>query len=789
MAINNTPNHFTGAVLKYLFIVFAMFSVHKSSAQCTATITTNGSSSVCFDQLLTLNASPTGMYDYQWFINGQLGPLGNESYNIIGWNPGIYTLQVQITDNNNCTVMSAPFTITINSYPYMSPTSSGSICNGATFEMAANVYYGTGIGWTGPNNFTATTDTVVIPNFQASDMGSYTFTAESNGCISTIQVYADTIVYSPPTLSADGGSSLGPNSVCENDIFWMTATLGGSVINGGITWIGPNNFNSNSSSTAIYGTVANIGLYTVTYTGNTCISSFTLSDTVSLQDVLPVPVVTATSNGPVCEDSTLILSATVTNGTFVWNGPGGFTSTQLDDTIYNVQANLNAGWYNITAMNGSCAAGADVNGWIYTTTPAATFIGGGVLCIGEYAVMGPISIENINNPVYSLAGPNTNVNYTQWNGIISELADSGTYFMTVSGIGNCNIGPVSVSGSVVIDAEYCVWPGDVNNDLIADNMDVLDLGLGYGTQGPQRPGANYGWTPQMMTDWGAMQFCGQDMKFADCNGNGIITASDTFGLSLNYNQTHLKGVHLPQAKSTTNTDLYFDMNGITLTPGATVSIPIKLGTTSIPMVNVYGVAAQVKVAGISPAGGLTVIAPAGWMGSLADAMNFTKWISDNQTDWAYVRTDQNNASGNGTISTLQFEVPLGTQYQQVQMYFDNVRIIGNNGIDITTVNIIDDTATIYPTEIGRTLNFINDAVILPNPSDANAVLQLSTVQSGNAQVSITDITGRSIWTTVANTVNGIQQLQLPSDVAPGMYSVQVKDETGAIAKTLKWIRR
>jgi hypothetical protein len=281
------------------------------------------------------------------------------------------------------------------------------------------------------------------------------------------------------------------------------------------------------------------------------------------------------------------------------------------------------------------------------------------------------------------------------------------------------------------------------------------------------------------------------MKYADCNGNGILTASDTFGIALNYSQTHLKGAHVPQAKVTANPDLFFDMTGITLTPGATVSIPIKLGTSSIPMVNVYGLAAQVKISGITPPTGLTVTAPAGWMGSIADALNFTKFISNDRTDWAYVRTDHNNASGEGTIAMLQFEVPAGTQYQQVQLWFDNVRIIGNTGNVITTVNILDDTATVFPTAIGggNITTIINDAVIIPNPSDAEARLQISSLQATNVNILVTDVTGRQLWSAREKVDKGIRSISLPvTNITPGMYTIQVKDERGTLAKTMKWIK-
>ena len=41
-----------------------------------------------------------------------------------------------------------------------------------------------------------------------------------------------------------------------------------------------------------------------------------------------------------------------------------------------------------------------------------------------------------------------------------------------------------------------VWPGDANNDLVANNVDLLAVGVGFGATGPVRPNASNLWIPQ-----------------------------------------------------------------------------------------------------------------------------------------------------------------------------------------------------------------------------------------------------------------------------------------------------
>jgi hypothetical protein len=790
MSTPTTPKWLATVLLSF----FACFlSAPKASAQCTATLTITDTA-ICADSFTHLQAFPGGLYDYQWFVNGQLGPLGNETWDFSEWTPGTYTFEVQITDNNNCTVISNPVTVTVYPQPQVYVSGGGVPCIGSSYQFIASGQNATTYTWTGPNNFSANNDTITISNFQTSDIGYYQVVASNNGCSSwPSSGYVDTIP-STQTLGITLWNWYNNNSndLCEGDYIDMIASASG-IMNASWSWTGPNNFTSNSDYVWTYNTtVADSGVYTVTVSGATCSGTVTLTDTIQLH-VHQTPVVSVTSNGPVCPGTTFVMNATVSNATsYGWTGPNNFTSTLLTDSIVNMQA-INSGGYTFTAMNGMCDAGGVADGTVLTNSPSYTswiWDTNIVHCAGQYGYIDIWNIVDINNPVITISGPNGFISSNSWTNVVfNSNSDSGVYYINVSGTGNCGNGAISLTDSFVFDVRPCVWPGDVNNDLITDNFDVLDLGLAYAQQGPQRPGANYGWNGQYMTDWGVMQFCGQDMKFADCNGNGIITASDTFGIALNYSQTHVKGAHIPQPKVTANPDLYFDMTGITLTPGATVSIPIKLGTSTIPMVNVYGLAAQVKISGITPASDMVVTAPAGWMGSLADALNFNKIIGSNQTDWAYVRTDHNNANGFGTIAQLQFTVPQGSQYQQVQLWFDNVKIIGNTGNVITTVNILDDTATIVPVGLSTPEVTVNDAYVVPNPSEGQASLHISGVQDGEMQIIVTDVTGKLVWNKTSRISKGIQQIELPADVAPGMYAIQITDSKGMIEKTMKWVKK
>ncbi|MFM2226615.1 MAG: hypothetical protein RJA07_2817, partial [Bacteroidota bacterium] len=87
----------------------------------------------------------------------------------------------------------------------------------------------------------------------------------------------------------------------------------------------------------------------------------------------------------------------------------------------------------------------------------------------------------------------------------------------------------------------CVWPGDANSDLVADNLDIFPIGLLNGTTGPVRNNASLVWIDQPATPFGtsASGFT-IDAKHADCNGDGIIDGNDTTAILQNYGLTHLR---------------------------------------------------------------------------------------------------------------------------------------------------------------------------------------------------------------------------------------------------------
>jgi hypothetical protein len=96
-----------------------------------------------------------------------------------------------------------------------------------------------------------------------------------------------------------------------------------------------------------------------------------------------------------------------------------------------------------------------------------------------------------------------------------------------------NLVPCGTS-EVTLTIGVCVWPGDANNDGIANAVDVLPLGLYYNETGPPRTSQGCFWECKIATEWTP----NPNVTYADCNGDGIVNAADVLCIGLNYNKTH-----------------------------------------------------------------------------------------------------------------------------------------------------------------------------------------------------------------------------------------------------------
>jgi roadblock/LC7 domain-containing protein len=189
------------------------------------------------------------------------------------------------------------------------------ICQGDSTTLTATVSGGIGtptFSWTGPNGFTATTQTITV-----SVAGTYTVTVSTSlNCKASASATL--------TVNPKPSATITPPSaqICAGSSQTFTVTPTGGTAPYTITWTGPNGFTASGPTI----TVSVTGIYTATVKdAKGCSTSVAASLIVNAN-----PQVSIT--GPTgCQSVPAILTATVTGGsgalTFSWTGPNGFTAS------------------------------------------------------------------------------------------------------------------------------------------------------------------------------------------------------------------------------------------------------------------------------------------------------------------------------------------------------------------------------------------------------------------------------------------------------------------------------
>lgn len=83
-----------------------------------------------------------------------------------------------------------------------------------------------------------------------------------------------------------------------------------------------------------------------------------------------------------------------------------------------------------------------------------------------------------------------------------------------------------------------VYPGDVNRDGTANGRDLLYVGMKLGEVGLARDNASTDWSAQFGSDWDNTFSNGLNTKFADTNGDGVVTEADLEVVGMNYGLSH-----------------------------------------------------------------------------------------------------------------------------------------------------------------------------------------------------------------------------------------------------------
>jgi hypothetical protein len=625
--------------------------------------------------------------------------------------PGIYTV---FTYYSGCNPTTHQFTINACSLPCDQLTAnvfSDSIaCNGTLF-IGPTVSGGSGdYSYQWDPAFAVNDPTAQGVQIQQSFplWVSVTVTDNETGCTASDSVFVSPNIQQNQTVSLCNGSAeltLDPGSMVYN---WTATDSDGNTID--MSGVTGNSFSATEP-----------GIYEVMtyYSGcNEVVHEFVVE--AGLEIIMPDTVFTCAG---ICEGTA---TATVTGGTppysFLWLTDGNTVAT------HNF---LCAGTATVIVVDANgCTVSADVVVLEYPSTELEiTYSETTENCITT------ICLSSVGYVAYLWSTGSMTAG-------ICGFSEPGVYdadLIVVDAFGCTQTDSISFTVEAPCDN---VWPGDVNHDGIADNDDLLWLGLAYGQNGPVRPDASLAWEGQPAPDWD-FNFSGinVNLKHADTDGNGTVNFSDTVAISLNYGQTHGKtenalGGNIPA--------LWVDAVPDTVAPGNGIVATVHLGSATQPVDSLHGIAFTLTFNDLLvDDADFTIDFSGNVLGTVgSDVMTLHKlFLPDGEVDVAVTRNTLQNFGGYGPLATFHIVTTDNLSgIHELRIGVSGVTAITAHGhaIELATVA---DTVIIDSDYVGIGEAFGAHLHIYPNPTDG--IVRVDGLQ-GTVAVEVLDATGRVI---------------------------------------------
>ncbi|MBK7335425.1 MAG: PKD domain-containing protein [Saprospirales bacterium] len=338
----------------------------------------------------------------------------------------------------------------------------------------------------------------------------------------------------------------------------------------------------------------------------------------------------------------------------------------------------------------------------------------------------------------------------------------------------------------------CVWPGDANGDYVANVYDLLNIGLGYGCIGVERPDAELAWVGQPAPSWGLSVLAGTDYKHLDCNGDGLVIYNDVNAIDQNYTS----GTPPEPSPHTNGLQVYFffDQDTIFVDETTPEFIPVTgglyVGTPLEPAVDLHGL-------------GISLVYPQQDLldpySTTADYLdncffgvsNQSLWMyrdlyDEKRMDMAFSRKAGQGANGYGPIANVGFIIISDIiggrteEYIPFEMVIDGIQLIDENGVLLPYNLPVPVDSLIIVNKLATGLKETGPASqiqLFPNPAkdriwaewdgiEVQSAILFNALGQELKELPVTS--GRQEWS-----LEGLTQ---------GVYSVQFHTEKGVLSK-------
>lgn len=729
-----------------------------SSLTLIDSITSDASTCSTCDGVGGIYISPANntLYNFIWSDGVTISGTSGVRTNLC---PGYYTVIVTDTIGNN--LASTSFTMGCNGSPNITPPSCNNnlnisldqngnatilpvnLSNSATIPSNVTPYIIDGSGNTS-NAITFTCNDLGYHNLQlvfTDSAGQYLT------CNSTVQISDSLAICN------------GQNGVAFNDNSTNASTC--ATCDGSYTLVAISDTNNNFTANPPYTITWNDGVVTGPTRNNLCpqqVYNLIIADALGNTYHHNVTIACNTPGANNCIDTALIDSNLLCPTTFA---PvcGCDNVTYINACIAQIQHGVS------TWTTGPCNNSSGPITTSATTTPSSNCSVSGCDGTASVTITGGI-------PPYTIIWSDTTLFGTNPTNLCP-----GIYTATITDSDSANNNSVTIAITVGIDG--CVWPGDADDNTIANNFDVLPIALAYQDQGIPRANANITWTGQIAQDWQQTPLTGlPNSKHMDCDGNGVIDSFDLNAIVQNYGQSYFRSAY----PSLRGPHPFYIGQG-SGNPGTNVQLPIILGDLNNPVINAYGVAFTINY---DP----TVVEP----GSIQASFN-NSWLGN---DLIEVQKEFHNA-GKLEIAVARIDkIPIATglgQFGTVSIIIKDDVWIGrtqtgndlNSPVTISDIRLIDHqnteigttnqtgTITVHPLSTGITAaNNQLDIQLFPNP--ARDLVHIHSKTATIQSIRLYTSTGQLIKDIEA--LNGLQHRLSTEDLSNGVYFISIQTNQG-----------
>lgn len=341
----------------------------------------------------------------------------------------------------------------------------------------------------------------------------------------------------------------------------------------------------------------------------------------------------------------------------------------------------------------------------------------------------------------------------------------------------------------------CVYPGDANNNGIANDFDILEMGLHYGASAATRSVIGNNWLPYAPPSPIAN-------AHADADGNNVVDDLDLEANTINYGARHTLYTGAAEGSNTAGIDLTFKRYLNPWNPAVAILLDdivhsgryfvldVNFGDAINTINDVHGLTFKVEydnqavelMETPSSISGLGYTAlDEGWLGDDGADVYTRQTIANGKLSFVATRKNQINYTGGGGMGRLIFRIkstaPVNAPTMSTSVCFNDFKAVRADGSTIaigaqcSTIEYWDSTFVATPIQTVEAEETLIQ--VYPNPAQKHINVDLLGQSAKN--IVLYNVLGEAVYE--QKNINGIFQIAR-KDLPTGIYNLVVELDNG-----------